>query len=51
MYNIVEEHTEGGTTYDVMTNYIRMPHSGQSYTYENIIVNSIMYKSDDNIIT
>lgn len=51
MYNIVEEHTEGGTTYDVMTNYIRMPHSGQSYTYENIIVNSIMYKSNDNIIT
>lgn len=51
MYNIVTGHQEGGTQYDVMTNYIRMPHSGQSDPYENIIVNSLMYKASDNIIT
>ena len=51
LYNIVTGHQEGGVTYDVMTNYMRMPHSGQSYSYENIIVNSIMYKASDNIIT
>ena len=51
LYNIVTGHQEGGTQYDIMTNYMRMPHSGQSYTYENVIVNSIMYKASDNIIT
>ncbi len=51
MYNIVEGHTEGGVSYEVMTNYIRMPHSGQSYDYENIVINSVMYKASDNIIT
>jgi len=51
LYNIVTGHQEGGVQYDVMTNYIRMPHSGQSYNYENIVVNSIMYKASDNIIT
>jgi len=51
LYNIVTGHQEGGANYDVMTNYMRMPHSGQSYSYENIIVNSIMYKASENIIT
>tara|TARA_R100001443_G_scaffold111401_1_gene124155 strand:- start:2995 stop:3837 length:843 start_codon:yes stop_codon:yes gene_type:complete len=51
MYNMVEGHTEGGVNYEVMTNYMRMPHSGQSDPYENIIVNSVMYKASDNIIT
>lgn len=51
LYNIVTGHQEGGVQYDIMTNYMRMPHSGQSAAYENIIVNSIMYKAGDNIIT
>tara|TARA_B100000287_G_scaffold101937_1_gene94230 strand:- start:5365 stop:6207 length:843 start_codon:yes stop_codon:yes gene_type:complete len=51
LYNIVTGHAEGGVNYEVMTNYVRMPHSGQSDPYENIIVNSVMYKASDNIIT
>ncbi len=51
LYNIVTGHAEGGVNYEVMTNYVRMPHSGQSDPYENIIVNSVMYKASDNVIT
>lgn len=42
MYSLVSGHTEAGAAHQVMTNFLRFPHSGDS-AQQNIIVGSFMY--------
>jgi len=42
MYSLVSGHTEAGAAHQVMTSFLRFPHSGDS-AQQNVIVGSFMY--------
>jgi len=41
-YNLVSSETVGGASFETMTSYLRMPHSGDS-SNQNLVVGSFMY--------